>query len=75
MRRRTPLMLAALLVPALVLQSAVDSIAPPEVGRFVADAIPASAYRVLDSVGHCPHMSHPEAAIAAIREYLGDADN
>jgi sigma-B regulation protein RsbQ len=67
--------LARLSVPALVLQSAVDSIAPPEVGRFVADAIPASAYRVLDSVGHCPHMSHPEATIAAIREYLGDASS
>jgi sigma-B regulation protein RsbQ len=65
--------LPKLQVPTLVLQSAVDSIAPPQVGEFVADAIPSSTYRLLDTVGHCPHMSHPDTTVAAIREYLGAA--
>ncbi|MCA1571903.1 MAG: alpha/beta hydrolase [Chloroflexi bacterium] len=57
-------------VPALVIQSAVDALAPPEVGRFVARAIPNGTYREIDAVGHCPHMSHPELTVAAMREYL-----
>ena len=65
--------LADVSVPTLVLQSAVDAIAPPEVGKFVADAMPESTLRVIDTVGHCPHMSHPDETIAAVREYLGGA--
>ena len=57
-------------VPALVLQSAVDAIAPIEVGEYVAAQIPGASYAVIDSTGHCPHMSHPEETVAAIREYL-----
>ena len=62
--------LARVRVPTLVLQSAVDAIAPPDVGEFVAASTPGSTLRVLDTVGHCPHMSHPEETIAAMREYL-----
>ena len=62
--------LAALRVPSVVLQCAEDAIAPREVGRFVARATPGSTYRELDATGHCPHMSHPEETIAAMREYL-----
>jgi sigma-B regulation protein RsbQ len=57
-------------VPTLVLQSAVDAIAPPHVGQYVAERIPGAVYRVIDTVGHCPHMSHPDATVAAVREYL-----
>jgi sigma-B regulation protein RsbQ len=56
--------------PTLVIQSSVDAIAPPSVGEFVADQVPQSTYRVIDAVGHCPHMSHPEETVAAMREYL-----
>jgi sigma-B regulation protein RsbQ len=62
--------LPRLRVPALVIQSGVDAIAPPHVGEFVARAIPTSRYRLIETVGHCAHMSHPEATIAAIRDYL-----
>ena len=65
--------LADVAVPTLVLQSAVDAIAPPEVGSFVAGAMPESTLRVIATVGHCPHMSHPEETIAAMRDYLGGA--
>lgn len=56
--------------PALVIQSAVDAIAPPEVGEYVARQLPKGTLRVIDAVGHCPHMSHPAETIAAMREYL-----
>ena len=45
--------------PTLVLQCSHDAIAPVEVGRYVADAIPQASLVVLDATGHCPHMSAP----------------
>jgi len=57
-------------VPALVLQSAEDAIAPVEVGRYVHDAIPGSRLRVLDAIGHCPNLSAPTETAAAIRDFL-----
>jgi sigma-B regulation protein RsbQ len=58
-------------VPTLVLQCSDDMIAPLEVGEYVHRHTPASTLRVLRATGHCPHMSHPEETIAAIKEYLG----
>jgi sigma-B regulation protein RsbQ len=58
-------------VPSLIVQAADDAIAPQSVGEYLRDMMPASTYRLLDVTGHCPHMSHPEETIAAIREYLG----
>ena len=58
-------------VPSLVLQSAEDAIAPPSVGRYVHEHTPASTLTMLDTVGHCPHLSAPEATVAAIRDFLG----
>jgi sigma-B regulation protein RsbQ len=28
--------------------------------------------RVMRATGHCPHMSHPEETIEAIKDYLRD---
>ncbi len=58
-------------VPTLVIQVAIDAIAPPTVGAYVHEHVPHSTLAVLDTVGHCPHLSAPEATIAAIREFLG----
>jgi sigma-B regulation protein RsbQ len=58
-------------VPALIVQAADDAIAPQSVGEFLHRTMPGSTYRLLDVTGHCPHMSHPEETIGAIREYLG----
>lgn len=58
-------------VPTLVLQCSDDMIAPLEVGEYVHRHTPASTLRVLRATGHCPHMSHPEETIAAIKDYLG----
>lgn len=57
--------------PSLILQCSDDAIAPRSVGEFVHRAMPGSILRILDATGHCPHMSHPDETIAAIREYLG----
>jgi sigma-B regulation protein RsbQ len=61
-------------VPALVLQCSDDMIAPTEVGEYVHRQMPGSTLRLMAATGHCPHMSHPEETIEAIREYLQRAD-
>lgn len=62
--------LVRLPVPSLVLQCSDDAIAPQGVGEYVARVTPRSTFRQLRATGHCPHLSHPEEAIAAMREYL-----
>jgi sigma-B regulation protein RsbQ len=62
--------LADVKIPSLILQCAEDAIAPPEVGRYVHRALPASKLHMMKATGHCPHVSHPEETIQAIQEYL-----
>jgi sigma-B regulation protein RsbQ len=61
--------LAKVIVPTLVLQSRTDAIAPPEVGAFVHAQIPGSVLITLPATGHCPHLSAPEATLAAIASF------
>jgi len=56
--------------PALIVQCTHDAVAPVEVGRYVHDHLPASELVQIDAVGHCPHVSHPQETIAAMRGYL-----
>jgi sigma-B regulation protein RsbQ len=62
--------LAQVPVPTLVLQSRHDAIAPMEVGTYVSEAIPESELVVLDSTGHCPNLSAPNATVEAIAAFL-----
>ena len=62
--------LAAVRVPALILQCSEDIIAPREVGEYVHRALRGSTLRVMRATGHCPHMSAPEETVRLIREYL-----
>ncbi|SES33682.1 sigma-B regulation protein RsbQ [Lentzea xinjiangensis] len=57
-------------VPTLVVQCAVDAIAPPEVGRFTHERIAGSRLVTLDAIGHCPQLSAPEATAAAILDFV-----
>jgi sigma-B regulation protein RsbQ len=57
--------------PSLILQCADDSIAPLEVGDFLHSKIRQSTLVRMKATGHCPHMSHPEETIAAMREFVG----
>ena len=57
-------------MPSVVLQVTDDAIAPRGVGEYVSRVTPNSTFRELVATGHCPHMSHPDETITAIREYL-----
>ena len=63
--------LAQVRVPSLVLQCSEDAIAPDAVGEYLRAHLPGSTLHRLRATGHCPHLSHPDETIAAIRDYLG----
>ncbi len=56
--------------PSLVLQAREDVIASMQVGRYVHDHLPVSEFAVLETTGHCPHLSAPSELIGAMRRYL-----
>jgi sigma-B regulation protein RsbQ len=65
--------LARLNVPSLIMQCSEDAIAPVEVGHYLHQNLPQSTLRMMKATGHCPHVSHPEETIEAIRTYLAAA--
>jgi sigma-B regulation protein RsbQ len=56
--------------PSLIVQCSNDAVAPMEVGAYMERHLAGSTLSVIDATGHCPHVSHPEATIAAMRDYL-----
>lgn len=56
--------------PALIVQCSDDFIAPLPVGDYLRDMLPYSSLDVVENVGHCPHMSVPDASYHAIRRFL-----
>jgi sigma-B regulation protein RsbQ len=60
-------------VPSVILQSAVDAIAPAEVGQYMHRHMPASTLQLMQVTGHCSHMSHPQETIQEIKAYLSAA--
>lgn len=62
--------LADVTVPTLVLQSAEDSIASPEVGSYVHRSIPGSRMVTMQTRGHVAHLSHPDEVVRHLRAYL-----
>ncbi|WP_395607007.1 alpha/beta fold hydrolase [Pseudomonas sp. B22129] len=61
---------AGLTTPVLILQSSDDLIAPVAVGEYLHSVLPNSTYCLVDNVGHCPHMSAPQACAAAMEGFL-----
>jgi sigma-B regulation protein RsbQ len=61
-------------VPSLILQCSDDMIAPNSVGDYLAREMPRSTFHQLQATGHCPHMSHPEETVEAIKSYLAAAN-
>ena len=57
--------------PTLLLQCSDDIIAPLSVGDYLHRHIPNSTLKVIDNIGHCPHLSAPEQIIDAMRDFLG----
>jgi sigma-B regulation protein RsbQ len=62
--------LPRLRAPTLILQCSDDIIAPKAVGQYMHRSISDSTLRVIDNVGHCPHLSAPSATMEAIDEFL-----
>ncbi len=62
-----------LAAPTLVVQCHDDLIAPRSVGEFMARSLPNGTLRVIDNVGHCPHLSAPGACASAIDEFFATA--
>ena len=58
-------------VPTLVIECEQDAIAPREVGAFVHRHIDGSDLVTLNTTGHCPHLSAPEATARAIGAFAG----
>lgn len=56
--------------PSLILQCSDDVIAPVAVGEYVQRHVAGSTLAHVRATGHCPHLSAPEATIAAIQAFL-----
>jgi sigma-B regulation protein RsbQ len=56
--------------PTLIIQSTDDIIAPMAVGEYLHRTLPQSMLRIVDNVGHCPHLSAPSASANAMDEFL-----
>jgi sigma-B regulation protein RsbQ len=56
--------------PALILQCSDDLLAPREVGDWLHRTLPASTLQTIQNVGHCPHMSAPDACALAMAAFL-----
>lgn len=56
--------------PALIVQCSEDLIAPRAVGEYMRGALPNATLRVIENVGHCPHLSAPAVSRDAIDDFL-----
>jgi sigma-B regulation protein RsbQ len=56
---------------ALVLQCSDDVIAPRPVGDWLVRHLPNGTLRVVENIGHCPHLSAPSALAEAMQDFLG----
>jgi sigma-B regulation protein RsbQ len=56
--------------PTLILQCSDDMIAPVAVGEYMQRKLPNGSLRIIENVGHCPHMSAPTTSSQAIDEFL-----
>ena len=62
--------LKKLTTDTLIIQSENDAIASIKVGQFVHDHISNSELVVLETSGHCPHLSAPNQTVEAMKQYL-----
>ena len=60
--------------PCLVLQSTHDAFAPVDVGAYLHRQLRGSTLQLLENSGHCPHITHPQLVIQALRELLDPSE-
>ncbi len=61
--------LAACFVPSLILQSGNDSLAATQIGEYMAKKMPNSVLKVVQSNGHCLHMTNPDEVVMAFKHF------
>jgi len=66
--------LSRLAAPTLIVQCSDDFIAPRAVGDYLQRTLPNATLRVIDNVGHCPHLSAPCASSEAIDAFLSQLE-
>jgi sigma-B regulation protein RsbQ len=54
----------------LILQCSDDLIAPQQVGTYMHENMPNSTLRIIENIGHCPHLSAPASISRAMQEFL-----
>ncbi|WP_210518370.1 alpha/beta fold hydrolase [Hymenobacter terricola] len=59
-----------LTIPTLIVQSAHDTIAPLAVGHYINEQLADSRMVVVETGGHCPHLSAPQATLQAMDNFL-----
>ena len=59
--------------PTLILQCSDDIIAPVAVGEYMQRNLPNGTLRIIENVGHCPHISAPTTSSQAIDAFLASA--
>lgn len=57
-------------LPCLLIECALDLIAPPEVGAYLRDAIPGAKLVTLPVAGHCPQLSAPGQTLQVMEEFM-----
>ncbi|MDQ2734533.1 MAG: alpha/beta hydrolase [Pseudomonadota bacterium] len=62
---------AKLVAPTLIVQCHDDMIAPRSVGEYLARTLPKGTLRLIENVGHCPHLSAPGPCVDSMREFFG----
>jgi len=62
--------LGFLTIPTLIVQSAHDVIAPLAVGHFINEQLAGSRIVVVETGGHCPHLSAPQKTLSAMDNFL-----
>lgn len=57
-------------IPTLIVQSAHDIIAPLAVGHYINEHLADSRMVVVETGGHCPHLSAPQETLSAVDYFL-----
>ncbi|CAG9460715.1 unnamed protein product [Pedinophyceae sp. YPF-701] len=61
-------------VPVLIVHGAQDTLVPLSNSKRLAEQIPGARLMEFDKCGHTPHEEYPEEFVAAVREWLEEAE-
>jgi sigma-B regulation protein RsbQ len=56
--------------PTLVLQASDDVVAPVSAGTYIRDHVAGAELVIVETTGHCAHLSAPQATVDAMRQFL-----